>query len=253
MIIQPRLVEFVGLPGAGKTTIAQRVIQELTDSGHRCFGLSRLDTPEGLQKEAGGFYDKLRSAGYCALSCIVHRKIAKDALLYGVHVEPFNIISLRRVFRFMVRLKSVTKLANGSYDMVILDQGIMQDIWSIAASGHPPSDDTYLERLINSILDRLSLLVVVIDIDVEKAIQRIARRQTMRSRFDRMPVNQAEALLNRHKDVFTQIVKVVRRCKRAECLSVSGDLPVDQNVEAIASFLERGSRKWALQGRSLNE
>lgn len=233
------VIEFIGLPGAGKTTIAQNAIESLTTVGYHCFGLSTLDKPEGSEKAKGGLFSKLRSLKQFAIACLMYRRIAFYAFVYTLQVKPFSLINLRRFFVLMARLRFMMTLMKDDYDFIILDQGLIQYIWSIAVTGERPKNDKYLARLLKSILDKISLFVIMVDIETELAVERIFNRPTMRSRFDHMSPSKAQVLLSKHQEIFTQIVDSTGKFHDTGYLNVNGSQPIKQNVGLIVPFIEQ--------------
>lgn len=235
----PIVVEFIGLPGAGKTTIAQNAIENLTAAGYRCFGLSTLDRPESSEKAKGGLISKLRMLKQFAIACLMYRHIAIYAFLYTMQVRPLSYINLRRFLVLLARLDFMTTLMDRDYDFIILDQGLLQYIWSIAVTGEGPKNDKYLARVLKSILDEISLFVIMVDVETDLAIERIVSRPTMRSRFDHMPASKAQAILSRHKEIFSQIVDSANTFRDTGYLNVNGSQPIKQNVGLIVPFIEQ--------------
>ena len=235
----PLVIEFIGLPGAGKTTIAQNVIEELTVAGYRCFGLSTVSNPESIEKKSGGFFGKLQTLYHFLRSCVMYRRLAIHALLYTWQVNPFNLVGLRRFFILIVRLNYIKTVMNENYDLLVLDQGPIQNVWSIATTGRQPKSDKYLQQLLKSILDEVSPLVIKVEIETDLAHARITKRPTMRSRFDRMSPSMAEALLSRHGMVFAELVDLIDRFKGTSHLNVHGDQPVQTNTNLIVPFIKQ--------------
>jgi thymidylate kinase len=235
----PPVVEFVGLPGAGKTTLAQEVIEELRRHGCRCFGNSTLRHPESVHKKSGGVSSKLRTLARFLASCLAHRRTAINAFLYAMQVNRFNLVTLRRLFIFLVRYRFVRELMDDDHDLLILDQGPIQNLWSIATTGREPRDGTYLGRALNAVLDELSPFVVMVHVDAALAGERIARRSTMRSRFDRMSRVEAQTLLAEHERTFADFISLADGFTRTGFLRVDGSDPIQTNVELILPLVER--------------
>ena len=238
----PLIIEFIGLPGAGKTTIAQRAIENLSEAGYQCFGLSTLNNPESLEKKKGGIFAKLKTLYRFVYVCVVHRKFAYNAFLFSMHVKPVSLVNLRRFLILLARLIFLRTLLRNNYDFIILDQGLIQYIWSIAITGKQSLNKDYLNRVLKSILDELSLFVVMVDIETELAVKRIVNRPTMRSRFDRMSSTKIETILSTHKDIFSQIVQSTNAFKDTGYMSVNGSQPIQKNVGLIVPFLEQARR-----------
>lgn len=234
---QPLVIEFIGLPGAGKTTTAQIAISTLCADGYRCFGLSTLDSPENLEKEKGGFSSKLRMLNLFVSSCVSFTQIALNAFIFVINVRPISIVNLRRFVLFMVRINSIKTLMSDNYDFIILDQGLFQSIWSIMVTGDQPDEGKYLERVLNSILDEITLFIIMIDVETELALNRIISRPTMRSRFDRMSPPEAEAILSEYKELFSQLVDSAGTYRNTGYLNVNGSQPVKENVDLIVPII----------------
>lgn len=235
----PLVVEFVGLPGAGKTTIAHQVIDELTARGYRCFGHSTLSSPEGREKRSGGVSSKLSTLGRLVSSCLAHRRIAADALDYTVRVNPLGILGLQRLLKFLIRLDFVRELMEGDYDVLVLDQGPIQNLWSIATTGRAPASSDQLARVLRDVLDEVRPHVVLVDVEPDLAFERVAVRSTMRSRFDRMPPSEAEALLARHGALFGRLVELAEGFAATGFLRVDGRHAVEKSASLIVPFIER--------------
>ncbi|HEY5903524.1 MAG TPA: hypothetical protein VIU39_13295 [Anaerolineales bacterium] len=236
---RPLLIEFMGLPGAGKTTLAQFVLEELTAAGYRCFALNRLDEPEPIEKRKGGLTSKLRTAGGVLVSTLRYRLIAGSAWAYTRQIRPFNLNSFRRYFVLLTRLDLLRRLMRGPYDILLLDQGLLQSIWSLSATGEPPRDDCQLETLLQAIHAELSPLIVGVHVGADLAVERVTTRPTRRSRFDTIPASQASSLLRRQKDVISRILSLSAGLQEASCLDVNGSRPPDQNVRLIVPFIQK--------------
>lgn len=239
MRTRPLLIEFMGLPGAGKTTLAQLVLQDLSAAGYHCFALSRLDAPEAIEKRKGGLFSKLKTLCGLLFSSLLYGSIARSAFLYTLHVRPFNLGSLRRLIVLLTRLDFMRRLAHSPYDIVLLDQGLLQNVWSLSVTGEPPTDDRYLRRLLEAIHDEFSPLVVGVHVGADLATERVTTRPTMRSRFDTLPADHAGSLLARHKDVISKILSLSASLQEDGCLDVNGGRPPDQNVRIIVPFIQR--------------
>lgn len=237
--MQPLMIEFIGLPGAGKTTIAQRVIAELTDAGYRCFGLSTLTSPEGITKKKGNLFQKLRTFYGLVLSSVLCRDIAVNAFLYTCRVRPLSFKSFQRLMVLLVRLDFVRTIMNEDFELVLLDQGLLQNIWSIATTGSIRENDKYLMRLTESVLNRFSPIVIGTRIEAAVAAERITQRRTKRSRFDTMPVEHTRPTLTRYSYVLAQIIDIVRNNNEKKLLDIDSGQPLDRNVNIILPFIER--------------
>jgi hypothetical protein len=229
----------MGLPGAGKTALAQLVLEELTRAGYRSFALSRLDAPETIEKRKGGLFSKFKTLSGLLLSSFLYGSIARSAFLYSLHVRPFNLASLRRFITLLGRLDFIRGLVRSEYEIVLLDQGLLQNVWSLSATGEAPRDDHYLVRLLQAIHDEFSPLIVGVHVGADLATERVTTRPTMRSRFDTLPASRTQSLLARQQDVISKILDLSASLQEDACLDVNGGRPLDQNVRIIVPFICR--------------
>ncbi|MGD2027622.1 MAG: AAA family ATPase [Anaerolineales bacterium] len=243
--MQPLIIEFIGLPGAGKTTIAQHMLAELNKAGYQCFSLSTLENPESVEKNKGGVLSKVGTFSYFLFSCLKDFRMCRDAFLYAWHVRPRRFENFKRFVVLLVRMNDLRTLLKENYDLIVLDQGILQNIWSIAATGDPPKNGKYLRQLLNSVLSQVPEFVVHIDVDVDLAVERIHQRPTMRSRFDRLSPRQAGILLTEYKRIFAQIIHAADYFQDTGFLYVNGSQPVEYSVSRIVPVLER---EWQSSG-----
>ena len=136
-------------------------------------------------------------------------------------------------------------MMSGGYDFLILDQGPIQNIWSIGTTGSHPTNGEHLPALVRVVADELAPLVVYLEIDADLASERVLARPTMRSRFDRLPSSEVGEALARHAATFDRLFEVVRHLEGAACLRIQGSRPIAENVDQVLTFLEMAKRKHA--------
>jgi len=230
---RPLLVEFTGLPGAGKTTIARALLPELARAGYRCVVPGRLGAPPEAAPEGSSTLGKLGTLGGLISVSAGNPSAFFRTLAYAWGVAPKNLVTLRRMKTLLVRLRLIQGAMGADCDLVVLDQGLIQNVWSITAAGEPPERERGLRPLVESLLVELSPLIVLVDIDVERAVERIGGRPTMDSRFDRMPAARAAALLERHREILERIVRRAVALPTVRCLRVDGGRPPEENVPLV--------------------
>lgn len=227
----PLIVEFVGLPGAGKTTIANEVIARLATAGLNCASKSDL---------TGSFktYQRWTKLMHYALYSVEDPGLFTAALLYGFHVKPLNIESMRRSIGLIRKshLYQDYVAQHGSYDIILLDQGLIQDIWSVGITGYRPGEK-YLVRLVNAIAWHSPYMVVKFDIDVETSGTRIGERTTMASRFDRVGPDTRIQMLSKHKTALGVITGLVRKVGKARFHRVDAKCSIEDNAGSISSHI----------------
>lgn len=236
-MMSPLFIEFAGLPGAGKTTIARDVVSELTNMGYRCFCNRNLYDGDVVENPSPRrLFSKLDSLLHLVRSCIRHRRVAVDALACALRTKPRNFAGFQRAAQLLIRLDYIKSTLEDSYDLVIFDQGLIQYMWSISATGEL-LPDKYLVRLLKSVLNEVSSVIIFVNIDVASAIARVSERSTMSSRFDTMPLDQAEQLLARQKVCFDKIIGWSYGIQENHYLTVDGRQPVKKNAKEIERFI----------------
>ena len=70
-------------------------------------------------------------------------------------------------------------------DIILLDQGLLQETWSVSITGTPPQTK-YLKREITPLFYNRSTLIIYCQLDIATAFKRMQNRLTTNSRFDRM-------------------------------------------------------------------
>lgn len=175
----PRVVEMFGLPGSGKTTVADLVCRQVQADGWRC--LRRPDlrrqfaTRSPLRKLA-----TLMSADPGA------RGLFPAAFRYARTGDAANARALIFAARLVLRRRYLRLAARTpSMDMILLDQWMLQCVWG-AAARRTPSDAANPRPVIERTNRGMSIRYVCLDIEPEEACARIRKRPTMGSRFDRM-------------------------------------------------------------------
>jgi len=235
----PIIVEFTGLPGAGKTTIARAVISALTTKGYECFPpetLSNRVTVE--QKGLRQLLAKLEVLYHLIFCLVKYHCIVPNALRYALQVTPSNLAGLRRVLMLVTRLELIGTVVNDGHDFLVFDEGLVQNIWSIAITGNPPPDE-YLLRLLKDLLGDRMLTIILVDVDIDVAVKRMEKRSSKHSRFDRMSPIKARELLSKHKKDLEHISNCAVALKKADYLKVEGSRPIEDNVYAVVHFADR--------------
>ena len=175
----PRLtVEFVGIPGAGKSSVSQRVVLLLRDRGYVVDNLS--------YRLAHG-----RSRWVRFLKKSVH--VTKEAVFHPVmtlrslgQIASIPHPSLRILAKMTFNWLLVSALARRGRKpgIHIFDQGIFQGFWSMGFGGDPAAVGESARRLWGFVPP--PDLVVVIEADLPAILHRLKMRQERKSRLDRL-------------------------------------------------------------------
>lgn len=126
-------------------------------------------------------------------------------------------LRLWRSGRAIIRIARLP-LARAQFELVprsgrmLLDQALLQDVWSILLSvqGPAPAPDV-LSPLLAELYAGLSVHVVALDIDADAAADRVSEREGGLSRFDGLPRESVAALLSKAGPMTSALAEAARR------------------------------------------
>jgi len=214
------LVEFVGLPGAGKSTLASAVALRLTRRGVAVRNVGSLypDTSWRVRarKMARGLRETLSRPHNAFRS-------GRAVLASGQR----SLVDAAKALHNWLFVSSLVE-ENGGEHVVLLDEGIFQALWSIGYSGR----DGALAALLHDLYPLFPPpdLVVIVDVGPATAAARLARRPFGGSRLERASADDPHA--------FVRAVQVWQELRRfVEGLSPDshgvGVATVDNNGEGV--------------------
>lgn len=229
----PDLIEFVGLPGAGKSTLASHLGDTLRDSGVT------------VREPTADYARRSQLARYATR---LWYSIRHSATNPGVALQSANLVfspprrswtgSVRGFCNWLHLADIYTRTARA--DVSLLDQGLFQAIWSIQfMAGEKPlgAFETALDTLLAPPTD---VLVVLVDIDSHT----MSRRLSSRPADDPHPVDLDDPRsVDRALAIFRDVQRLVdqRACSMttvdAITVSNTSDGNIDGKVAAIRSAI----------------
>lgn len=223
----PLLVELVGLPGAGKTAVAEDVLRALAAQGLSCA------TRQDFRKNG-------RIARVAArLAARVRRPApAAAALRLALSVRPFDAARMRHALLASNWAFHFEDVYRNGWDRVLLDQGIVQEVWSALVSSRD-WDQNAVQRLLGAIFLGAPVTPAFVYFHIEPvvALQRIRHRPSTRSRFDRMPEGRALHLLERHAGDLDRIIRLAAEVTRAPCHTVDASSSLPHACREVTEFV----------------
>lgn len=225
----PWVVEFVGLPGAGKTTVFHPVVSQLTTKGTLL-----VDRNEILQQ----WQNTARANKIWQLipSNLNQWHILIQAIGLALRVRPLTRQSLLKAGKVFSNLKRIdSTIRYRRCPLIILDQGFLQELWSVGITGNPPST-AQLMPLLTSLFQSRSIAVVYFNVDVEMAGDRLQSRSTKNSRLDRMQPEASSALLSNYAPFLQDILNCTRSLN-IPVVSIEASLPIDTKAEIITRWI----------------
>ena len=223
------IVEWVGLPGAGKTTVSQAAYLKL----------QAQDVPVLLRQEILDQWarkSKVKKLLQLRPESLNHWDILRSSVLFAMRVKPLNFQSFLRAWRVFSNIKRAD-IAAHTYNnsILLLDQGWIQEVWSACLSGTPPHADS-LKPTMSPLFHKRKTLIVHCKVDIETALNRIKGRKTMESRFDLMETGEAHARLQKYHHYLQTIIDCARTFN-IPVLELDGSQPIEDQSATAANWM----------------
>ena len=228
----PLVVEFVGLPGSGKTTVSHLVTSKLKAKGIEVISREEI-LRQWHQKKVLQKLLKLFSSNSNQWN------ILRNSLTFAAQVKPINLQSFLRAGKVFVNVKRNDDVVRaGNCQIILLEQGLLQEVWSVVITGSLPQL-SYPKRTMVTLFDNRSIAIVNCKLDLNTAVSRIKNRPRKKrkdSYFDLMDSKQAYDLLTRYFPYLQEIVNWVQT-EKIPILEVDSSLTVEDNSEKIADWI----------------
>ena len=189
------VVEFYGLPGSGKSSVAEPVVKKLREKGFRVLTYTDLNSSYN-----NGFG-------------LVLKNLNLTFLLLQLFLREKMIINKRRVsyIKLILQTSNFYKNSSGA-DYVIMEQGILQNVISLYYD-HEIRDTGTLKKIFQTV--RNEMLPVVTEIDCEEAFKRMLTREKEPGRLDGLDGEKQRKVyqiyennIRKFENVFTDFVKI---------------------------------------------
>lgn len=223
---QTIIVEFVGPPGGGKTTLCDGLKTQLANNGLKTAIFK--DVKRHLREKS--LFSKLAfvlSNTFKNLPVF----LTFSVLLFKSGV--FSINSIIRYYKVTLFNGSISSFINNSKTQVLLlDQWSVQQLWS--ATIFRAKD---YERLKSNLVDFFLEpdVMIYVDINLSIASERVSGRSSMTSRFDKMSENERTKYLHEYNDYLKSLFMTSRAKNK---LTISGNQELSTNVEKLFIYLK---------------
>lgn len=167
----PILLEFVGIPGSGKSKTSHRVVETLRSQQQRPF----WEPTYTISKYSRWSFRQAAKVPYIGYGGVHKQAVARQYISQkGLSLNPvllFNWLFVRGVVEWSVHRNHDTAL----------DQGLIQALWSFRLS-EPEDTVAFFRQRLLEIYPRIRSLIVCVEVSSQTAEVRLAQRGDNRSR-----------------------------------------------------------------------
>jgi len=227
-----KIIEFIGLPGAGKTTLASEVIAELTKTGYYCHNHEQVfKNPAISNKWLNAMWFYLKNIKFTALLFLY--TLLSSPLNRG-HLQ-YNFGRLQQLMKMIVMFEKSLEKA-GTAPVMIFDQGLVQCIWSITSlSGSVHKK--FLKRCVALKKQIFPAIIVYVHTDPDTAARRIAERQSS-CIFDHLSTADTKQLFCEQKGIFPGIISTLQEIYNPVVFNIEGNGFFKDNVDSLVGQLQ---------------
>jgi thymidylate kinase len=129
-------------------------------------------------------------------------------------------------------------MRNRGFERVILDQGVVQELWSVTLTGSrwsPEALDEMLRGLFAA--TAVSPALVYLDVGIDEAAARLRQRPIGTSRFDRMGLAQVRELLSSREARLKQLFERAVALTGAPWCRIDGERAVEDVCADVTAFV----------------
>lgn len=193
----PTIVEFFGLPGVGKSYVAELTHRILSDLG---IPARVVDRPVGVEVPAPvRIGRKLLLVAGQGLSHPVRSIRAVEAIVAAQRDLPSGV---SRSVQWLVT-QALLARSRRSPGVHLLQEGVLQALWSVGLRGHP---DDVIASLGGDLEPVWPDIVVVVEAPIETVRARLGSRDSQHSRTERLTDDERDAELIRGEALVARLL-----------------------------------------------
>ncbi|QRN85500.1 AAA family ATPase [Clostridia bacterium] len=226
------LVEFNGLPGCGKTTIANELLEELRSLGYAVATHKELLHHRVKVKKLDLFKSLLDAR---------NRKFFNASLLLCFSTRPFKLGRIQYARNAYVYYYTVhiCRKERKEYDFIICDQGLLQVILSIIHMDKINKPKTVQKMLEDAFAGLGTVILVNCKVKIDTAKERIRLRKLKCGRLDYITEDEKlVSALTRQECCLETIRNMASNLVEGNVLELDMHHVVDKNLQTILKRLQ---------------
>jgi thymidylate kinase len=226
-------VEFLGLPGAGKSGVSRRVAEILANDGHPV-----VDTNYALTHRSGVLARRLRKFAGIAREIVLHPAYSARSTWAITATKQRTLSDLLGAVSNWLFVSSL--LREGGRALHLLDEGIFQALWSVGF-GAASDDWTSVVRAAGSGFP-VPDVVVIVNVSAATAERRLRARGLKQSRVEGLletdpgVLETSRRLLDQVRAVLFQMAKSGKHLHIQEVANERDD-DLEPNARSLAGVL----------------
>ncbi len=224
------VIEFLGLPGAGKSALAERLVQKLEAEGR---APGRRETIERVTWGRPEHFARL------ATFTLARGRHFSTAMRLAAAVTPSSLARWRFGAKLATWPYRLSRVYQHRCHTLVLDQGPLQSAWCVLLDGELHDEAALRAAVYDLLADRrFAFAFVYVEVSPEVAADRIAARGPMAPPFDRGRPETLR-LLTAHRAHLERILQIAEAHVGAPLLRLDGAAPLEENDVIIAAFVDR--------------
>ena len=223
IIPSPIIIEFYGLPGAGKTTVANALQKRIEGMGQSAVSMYYRNI---FHRKPQSLLIAFRFWRIIKATSSLDGCLSKGCGLYRI----LSMVRFVRMYRHFLEDKPA--------DYLIIDQGIVQEMISVAHDELLPDNDELANLIGEFKLDGLPLLLVSCNVSNDTANERILMRQNNGCRVEKMNAEERMNTLSIQTSNFSLIREKIKSAYPSiNIVDINAENPVDTTVDMLLNCI----------------
>lgn len=210
-------IEFIGVPGSGKTKLAREVSNRLVEEGFRC------GARQSLCKKKDNFLYRVVE-GICFL-------ISHPIFIVRIFFFCYRSKYTKKYFSTLKNFISQHRVVCKDYSVIVYDQGVLNAVLYNTAKF---TDFEYLDFLYKSFFNGIHIVLFFIDTDFNTAIKRAKSRPAKGHFTERFAVEKNKSVYENYLSNYRKLLSYNK-----DIFVVDGDVGILDNAIKIVDCIKR--------------